>query len=227
MSNIAQSLLKNHILSRISPSDFAMLAPNLSLVDLPRGTELNVPGQHLEYCWFMESGIASIVATSFEGHETEVGIVGHDGMLNVATVLGVDSSPLRSFIQISGSGFRIPSRALKLASHSGQTLQDELQRYTYAHLIQIAHTALANASFSVEERLARWLLMCADRVGNKEIKLTHEFLSVMLNVRRAGVTMAIQSLERAGFVRAHRGALTIINRASLEAFARDAYVPLG
>jgi CRP-like cAMP-binding protein len=202
-----------------------MIENNLIPVDLAKSQHLNSPDQNIEYCWFLESGIASVVATSQEGHETEVGIVGRDGMIDVATVLGVDRSPLRSFIQIPGSGFRIPARELTRVRKASPTFQAQLGRYAFDYLIQVAHTALANASFGVEERLARWLLMCGDRVGDEEITLTHEFLSTMLNVRRAGVTLAIQSLERAGLVKARRGALAITNRAALAHFARDAYAP--
>lgn len=195
-------------------------------LEMPRGYELNTADQLIEYCWFFESGVASVVATSADGAETEVGIVGCDGMLDVAVVLGVERSPLRSFVQIPGSGFRVPVRSLNQIKQASAAFRDQLNFYAYAYTIQIAQTALANASFSVEERLARWLLMCADRVGDGEIALTHESLSIMLNVRRAGVTLAIQSFERAGFLKAQRGALSITDRAALTRFAYDAYTPL-
>ena len=218
-----KSHIKNRLLSNMSASDFAMIESKLTFVELSRALELNSPDNQIEYCWFMETGLASVVATSCEGHETEVGIVGCDGMVDVATILGADRSPLRSFIQIAGYGFRITARDLTWARQNSRTFQAQLDLFAYAYLIQVAHTALANASFNVEERLGRWLLMCGDRVGDDEIILTHEFLSTMLNVRRAGVTRAIQSLERNGFVKARRGAITVVNRAGLENFARDAY----
>lgn len=227
VSSIDQSLMKNRILANLSASDFALIEKNLTNVGLAKAQQLNSPDSQIEHCWFIDSGIASIVATSAEGHETEVGIVGRDGMVDVAIVLGADRSPLRSFIQVAGTGFRIPSAALDQAARASATFKARLDLYVYDYLIQVAHTALANASFGVEERLARWLLMCGDRVGDREIVITHEFLSTMLNVRRAGVTLAIQSLERGGYIRAQRGALTIVNRAGLIGFAHDAYAPFG
>jgi len=209
----------------MSAEEFALIQRSLTYVELAKSQQLNSPERPIEFCWFIESGIASVVATSREGHETEVGIVGRDGMIDVATVLGADQSPLRSFIQIAGSGFRIPARALVQAQKASPIFQAQLDSYAYTYLIQVAHTALANASFRVEERLARWLLMCGDRVGDSEIILTHEFLSLMLNVRRAGVTLAIQSLVNAGFVKAKRGVLSIVDRAGLVRFAYDAYAP--
>lgn len=226
MASSIQADLNNHLLSQMSSRDFALIERELIYVEMPRGHQLINADQLIEYCWFIESGVASVVATSAEGAEAEVGIVGRDGMLDVAVILGVERSPLRSFIQISASGFRIPVRTLNQIKQASAVFRDQLNTYAYAYTIQIAQTALANASFSVEERLARWLLMCADRVGDGEIALTHESLSIMLNVRRAGVTLAVQSLERAGFLKAQRGALSIVDRAALTKFAHDGYTPL-
>jgi CRP-like cAMP-binding protein len=226
VASYIQADLKNRLLSQMSSRDFALIERDLIFVEMPRGYQLNTADQLIEYCWFFESGVASVVATSADGAETEVGIVGRDGMLDVAIVLGVERSPLRSFVQIAASGFRVPVRSLNQIKQASAAFRDQLNFYAYTYTIQIAQTALANASFSVEERLARWLLMCADRVGDGEIALTHESLSIMLNVRRAGVTLAIQSLERAGFLKSQRGALSITDRAALTNFAHDAYTPL-
>lgn len=227
MPTINQSSVKNRLLAEMSASDLASIEQDLMLVDLPRAHPLTTPGQPIEYCWFIETGIASVVATSADGREAEVGIVGRDGMLDVAIIMGVKSSPLRSFIQIAGSGFRISAHALRQSQLASPTLQAQLGEYAYDYLLQVAQTALANASFTVEQRLARWLLMCADRTEEEEIVLTHEFLSVMLNVRRAGVTVATQSLERSGLVEAHRGSILIVDRPGLTKVAKDAYTPFG
>nr|WP_269816289.1 helix-turn-helix domain-containing protein [Allopontixanthobacter sediminis] len=147
-------------------------------------------------------------------------------MIDVATVLGAHRTPLRTFIQIPGHGLRVPARTLSAAYAASETIRVSFNQFAFQLLSQIAETALANASYSVERRLARWLLMCADRLGDNKICLTHEFLSVMLNVRRAGVTLAVQSLQGSGFLEPSRGSVTIVNRAGLEAFAKDAYTPL-
>jgi CRP-like cAMP-binding protein len=98
-----------------------------------------------------------------------------------------------------------------------------LLRYAHRYFTQVAHTALTNASHALEERLARWLLMCHDRADGDDIPMTHELLSLMLNVRHAGVTLAVQALENARFVYARRGVITIVERSSLEEFAADCY----
>lgn len=221
-----QSSIGSDLLSRSSSDDYALLAADVVRVDLPRSKPLSSPGKSIEHCWFLEDGIASMVATSRDGQETEVGIVGREGITDVATILGGSETPLRSFIQIPGHGLRLPARTLSAAYAASETLRTNFNQFAHQMFCQVAQTALANASYSVEERLARWLLMCADRLGSEKITLTHEFLSVMLNVRRAGVTLAIQSLQSTGFVDAQRGAVRIVNRPGLEKFARDAYTAL-
>ncbi|MGE4303116.1 MAG: Crp/Fnr family transcriptional regulator [Novosphingobium sp.] len=221
-----QQSLSNQLLSAMSASDFALLGPHLSPVDLARGDVLDFPGQTIEYAWFLEDGIASMVIASRDGHEVEAGIVGREGLIDVATILGVKESPLGSFIQIPGHGYRMPAQMLAAACQASETLRTLLNRFAFSMLIQIAETALSNASFSIEERLARWLLMCADRLVGEEIAMTHEFLSLMLNVRRAGVTMAIQSLQSAGYLESRRGRIRITDRPGLEEFASDAYTAL-
>lgn len=210
----------------MSLSDFALLKPYLSHAELSRGDLLVVPGQPIEYSWFLEDGIASMVTASREGHATEAGIIGHEGMVDVATVLGAAESSLRCNVQIPGHGHRVPATALAAAYQASETLRTALNTFAFSVVTQIAETALANASFSIEERLARWLLMCADRLAREDIAMTHEFLSLMLNVRRAGVTLALQSLQSAGYLESRRGLIRIIDRAGLEEFANDAYTPL-
>ncbi len=187
---------------------------------------MSSPEQPIKYCWFLEDGIASMVATSRDGQETEVGIVGREGMIDVATILGSSHTPLRCFMQVSGKCLRVPARVLTAAYEASDTVRSTFNRLAFELLCQIAQTALANASYSVEQRLARWLLMCADRLGGNEIALTHEFLSVMLNVRRAGVTLAIQSLQSSGYVEGRRGSVRITDRPGLRSFVKDAYTPL-
>jgi len=222
---IEQSSIGNLLLASLSPADYALFAPDLVRVDLPRRTLLSSPEQPIIYCWFLESGIASMVATSRDGQETEAAIVGREGMIDVATLMGSPNTSLRTFIQIAGKGLRVPARTMAAASMASETVRREFNHFTFELLCQIAQTALANASYSVEQRLARWLLMCADRLDRNEIALTHEFVSVMLNVRRAGVTQAIQSLQSSGYLETRRGSVRIINRRGLEEFAQDAYSP--
>ena len=222
---VIRSIIKNKLLTAMSDSDFAMLDAGLTPVDLPRGLNLMFAGEPIAHCYFLEDGIASMVAMTREGHEAEAAIIGIDGMADVSTILGQESSPLRCNIQIGGHGYRLPARVLTAAYDASPTLRLQLNSLAFAVLAQIAQTALVNASFSIEERLARWLLMCADRLVGDDIHMTHEFLALMLNVRRAGVTLAMQSLLGAGLLGTTRGVIRIVDRAGLEEFAHDAYDP--
>jgi CRP-like cAMP-binding protein len=204
-------------------ADFALLRPEMTYVPLAKGEPLIEPEQAIQHSWFPEEGIASVVATTPKGHQTEVGIVGCEGMVDMATLHGTDRTPHRCFIQLAGGAFRLPAATLRAALDGSPSLRALLLAYAHSFMAQVAGTALANASHTVEQRLARWLLMCHDRVGGDDITMTHEFLSLMLNVRRAGVTVALNALEKAGFIDGRRGTITIVNRATLTEFAGDAY----
>jgi CRP-like cAMP-binding protein len=221
-----QASVKNHLLRAFPETAFARLASMMVRVELHKGQDLVIPGQTIQHCWFIEHGVSSLVAMSSAGRETEAGIVGAEGMVDVATILGSDRSPLRCFIQIAGHGYRVPVNAVVALYEESLDVRTLLNRFAYDSFLQVAQTALANAAFNVNERLARWLLMCADRTGNDQIALTHELLAVMLNVRRAGVTQAMHALEQAGFVKNGRALITIVDRMGLENFARDSYAPL-
>jgi CRP-like cAMP-binding protein len=207
----------------MDPADFITLWPHLSHVALARGEPLVEPEQTIQYAWFLEDGIASVVVTTALGHQSEVGIVGRDGVVDMATVLGADRASHRCFIQLPGQAYRLSSTVLQAALDGSATLRALLMGYAHSFMTQVAGTALANASYTVEQRLARWLLMCHDRVDGDEIAMTHEFLSLMLNVRRAGVTVAVRALETAGFLDGRRGIITIVDRTALEKFATDSY----
>ena len=210
----------------MSANDFANLRTDLVKVHLIRSQELIHPDEVIEHCWFLEDGIASIVAMSRDGNETESGIVGRDGMVDVATILGVETSPTRCFIQIPGDGYRIRADRLKDCMEASPSMRSLLNRYTHNLLTQIASTAHANASFTVERRLARWLMMCSDRLGGNDISLTHDLMSTMLSVRRAGVTEAVNTLQRSGLVETKRGVITIVDRPALTRLVDDCYTPV-
>lgn len=219
----AQSTMRNRLLRAISPLDFDRIAPALEFVTLGLRQHLVEAQLPLQNVWFIEDGVGSVVATTAGGKQSEVGMVGCDGIVDVALINGTDATPLECFIQIPGSGWRLPSAALREASEASPALRLLLTRYAQSFLVQIAHTALANATHTIDARLARWLLMSHDRLDGDTIVMTHEFLSIMLGVRRAGVTIAVQSLEGSGLIRARRGSVIVADRAGLEQLAGDAY----
>lgn len=223
MSSIEQSFVNNRLLAALSTESFARLQPHLEPVDLPLKTVLVHRDKPIEHVHFIESGLASIVATSTDGESVEVGHVGWDGMTGTPLLMATDQTPNRIFMQIAGHGLRVPTSDFQTTMYADTRMRDLLLRYTHSYEIQLSHSALANGRFNMNERLARWLLMCHDRIEGDDVLLTHEFLSLMLGVRRSGVTNAIHIIEGFGIIKATRGNIHIFDRERLEELAGGAY----
>lgn len=184
---------------------------------------MEAPYRTIQAVYFMERGIASVVAVDRGGREIEAGLIGREGMTGITVVLGGDRSPLSTFVQIAGSAQRMRATALRHALRQSPTLNVVLLKFAQAFMIQTAHTALVNGRSQLNERLARWLLMAHDRVVGNDLPLTHEFLALMLGVRRPVVTVALKVLERKGLIRAARGQITVLDRGGIKARAGWAY----
>ncbi|HJT15137.1 MAG TPA: Crp/Fnr family transcriptional regulator [Dongiaceae bacterium] len=213
----------NRILSRLSAEDFALLEPHLTAVDLPLRRQLEVSRRPIEHVYFPDSGIVSVVANGDKKRNIEVGLIGREGMTGLAVVMGTDRSPHQTFVQSAGQGRRIPSDDLREAIHQSRPLHQKFLLYAHAFLLQTGYTAMANGRSKIEERLARWILMAHDRTDGDTLALTHEFLSIMLGVRRPGVTHAVNLLERIGLIHASRGTITVVDREGLEESSNGAY----
>ena len=157
------------------------------------------------------------------GDTVEVGIIGIDGVVGIPILLGTGTAPGRTFIQIAGSGFRIKADILKEEFDRPGELRSHLQRYIQGFLVQSAQTATCNRLHNIEERLARWILSCRDRVESDQLHLTHEFLGQMLGAPRTTVTLAAGLLQRAGMIDYSRGVVTVKNRKQLEDTACECY----
>jgi CRP-like cAMP-binding protein len=223
MAVSTQVPVRNRLLATLAPADFSLLEPQLERVPLPAGMRLIEPDTPIEHVYFLEEGITSVVATTPQGRRIEIGIIGREGLTGLPVLLGMDRTPHACFVQMPGAGLRIRADDLRAATAASATLQQHLLRFVHAFTVQIGQTALANASHLIEERLARRLLMCHDRVDGDDLVATHEFLSLMLGVRRAGVTVALQSLEDRGMISTRRGQVRVVDRAKLEAVAGDSY----
>src|SRR5215212_4894350 len=223
MSAPTQVFVRNRLLAALSPSDFGLLQPHLEAVPLPVDACLAEPNAPIPYVYFLNEGIASVVATTPQGRRIEVGIIGREGLTAPCVLLEADRSPHECFMQTPGAGLRIQVDDLRRAIATRPSLHRHLLRFVHAFMVQMGQTALANGSHVLEQRLARWLLMCHDRVDGDDLTITHEFLSLMLGVRRAGVTVALQALEKRGLIATKRGRVTVLDRAGLEAVAGDSY----
>jgi CRP-like cAMP-binding protein len=216
---------QNRLLASLSDTDRAWLRPHLDPVDLPLHTVLVEPGRPITHATFLEAGLGSIIVNSEEGGRVEIGLFGRDGFAGTALVLGSDRIPQQIFMQVGGHGHRIGADAFIRLTEASASLRALLLRYTHTFLVQTACTAHANASAPVQERLARWLLMYHDRQDGDELSITHDFLSMMLGVRRTTVTLTLQLLEGARLIQARRGRVIVLDREGLEGAAGDAYGP--
>lgn len=192
------------------------LAPLLEPVELPRYARLETPNKTVEFIYFMETGITSMVSVTDPATEVEIGLIGNEGMTGIAVILGNHRSPYASYIQVEATAQRIEADALREIMDNSPGAQKVFLRFAHSFLIQTTQTAVTNVRATIEERLARWLLMAHDRLEGDKIHLTHEFLSVMMGARRPGVTEAVQSLSRKGLILGARGSIEIIDRAALE-----------
>ncbi|MES2473843.1 MAG: Crp/Fnr family transcriptional regulator, partial [Pseudomonadota bacterium] len=156
-------------------------------------------------------------------HSVEVGIIGNEGMTGIPVLLGTDRGIHETFIQTAGQGWRISADALRAAMDKSASLRRHLLHYAHVMTTQMASTALANARFKIDERLARWLLMAEDRADGSTIHLTHELLAVMLGSRRAGVTHALNEFQKRGVIQTRRGIIEILKREALEETANGSY----
>ena len=223
MDHTVQRDTRNQLLQAMRAEDFAALRPHLRRADLPLGEALIRCDQPVEDLYFPDSGVASVIADGSQGR-VEVGMTGWEGLIGaVPVLLGSDRVASACFVQIAGAAWRIPAAALSAATEASPGLRRLLLRYVQTEIVQARHTAYVNATFTLEPRLARWLLMCHDRVDGDDLPLKHEFLSVMLGVQRSGVTLALQSLEGGGSIRGRRGRVQILDRAQLRLVADASY----
>lgn len=213
----------NRLLSAMSPGDQALLVPDLELKDFPLRHVFETPNRPIRDVYFIERGIASVVAKGNGKHSVEVGLIGREGVSGVAIILGGDRSPHSTYAQAQGAAHRMSAKALREKMDKSTSLRELLLKFANTFLVQTAQTALANGRFNVEERLARWVLMAHDRINGDALPLTHEFLSIMLGVRRAGVTVALQLLQRRGLIRSRRGHIAVLDRDGLERLTDGAY----
>ncbi len=220
---VLQSSVRNHLLRRLKGSDYKLLEPHLTEVALPTGFLISNKKQAVPYVYFIERGMVSIVSSRANGKEIEIGIVGREGVTGVPALLGVEDAFCRSNMQTGGAAYRISTAALAECLRLSEGLRGVTNKYIHTYIVQVSQTLLSGSLNSVEERAARWLLMCQDRGDGARLVMTHSTLSMMLGVRRVSVTLSLQNLEGKGLIRARRGVIEIINRANLIKLAGDSY----
>ncbi|KNY23749.1 Crp/Fnr family transcriptional regulator [Methylobacterium sp. ARG-1] len=224
MDRPKQDGVRNRLLRLMPAEDFARLAPALETVSVPLRELLILPLQPITHAHFIEEGIVSLVADTVEGR-IEIGVIGYEGMCGAPLVLGADRTPHTALVQSDLVALRLPAAVLRAALDESAPLRSLLGRYVQSLIVQVGHTVYANTDLTIEARLARWILMTHDRLQKDELILTHEFLAMMLGVRRPGVTTATHVLEGSGMIKARRGRIIVTDRDKLEDLAGDAYGP--
>jgi CRP-like cAMP-binding protein len=214
---------RNRLLAALSPEDEAALGKALEPVQLPFKEVLHEINQPITRVYFPTSGIVSVVTEPDQGEIVEVATIGHEGMIGLSLVLGVDTMPSRALVQIPGDGFRVEAAAFARLIDRNASFRALLMRYTLALLGQISQNVACNRLHEVQERCARWLLQTHDRVEGHSFPLTHEFLGQMLGAHRPTVSIAAGMLQKAGLISYARGVITILDRAGLEAASCSCY----
>ena len=220
---LAVSPSSNRLLAALSRADLGLLQPHLKHGPLKLRQDLERPNRRIDYVYFPDGGFASVVAVQSNNTRVEVGLIGYEGMTGTSILLGSDRTPHSTYIQAAGQGQRIRTLKLRQAMEASKSLRMLLLRYVQVFMVQTAHTAISNARGRLDARLARWILMAHDRVRDETLPLTHEFLSLMLGVRRAGVTEALHSLESQKLIYTGTGRVTLRNRKGMERTAGNSY----
>ena len=214
----------NRLLAALPKKEYQRLLPDLESVSLTFGDIIFEPGDRLRHVYFPhQDAIISLLSAVEDREHLEVGMVGDDGMAGLHVFMGAARSRTRGLVQGGGTAMRMKAATLHKETGQGGALHKLLNRYTNALMTQISQSAACNRFHSVNVRLARWLLMTHDRVGGDEFRMTQEFLSHMLGVRREGVTLAASVLQKQKLIRYSRGHIKILDRAGLEAAACKCY----
>lgn len=217
------NVIHNEILLGLPIKESESLFPKLEFMRLKTHHVLHEPGDTLKSAYFCNSGLISILSVFPDGKSVEVGLVGKEGFIGAPLVAGFRSAATRAIAQIEATAFRVTSETLAMALRQCPTLERRLQQFAQVMTMQTTQIAACNRLHEVEERLARWLLMSADRIGSNSVPLTQEFLAQMLGTRRSSVTVAAGMLQRAGLITHSRGDVRIVERRKLEEAACECY----
>ncbi|MEX0268064.1 Crp/Fnr family transcriptional regulator [Leptolyngbyaceae cyanobacterium UHCC 1019] len=221
---MSQNLLQpeNRLLSALPAADYQRLLPHLEAVSLPLRKIIHLPGGSLEHVYFPYQALISLVTILEDGSTVENSLVGREGMVGIQAFLG-NEMPHQAIVQVEGDGVRLPIAAFKAEFDQNGALHNLVLSYLRFLMVEMAQGNACNCNHTLEERLARWLLNVSDRLDDKNLPLTQEFIAQMLGTRRAGVTVAAGILQQAGMIRYRRGNITILNRENLEATTCECY----
>ena len=216
-------LVTNNLLLSLPNHEFEQVRPALEFLDLPDHLKLHEPGQNVQYAYFPNRGMISLVVVTEDGRTVEVGVVGREGFAGAALAVGLRTSSVREVVQIAGDGFRIGASAVEGLMRDAPEMRLTMGRYAVVLGMQISQTAACNRLHSIEQRLARWLLVTRDRVESAFLPITHDFLATMLGTDRPTVSLAASTMQKKGILEYKRGAVKILDRQKLQECACECY----
>jgi len=218
--------IENLILLRIPDTEYDRIRPHLEFVEVRSYQSLHEPGERLDYAYFPNRGMVSIVIEISDGRTLEVGVVTKKGFVGGSLAVGQRTNPYRMICQPAVDGFRIKAEALQQILPSAPYLRSQLSRYANFQCLRLSQIAACNRFHGIEQRLARWLLMSRDRIGSASLPFTHEFLGSMLGTGRSSVSIAARILQKARLIQYRRGAVRILNRKNLEHATCECYLTI-
>jgi CRP-like cAMP-binding protein len=219
--------VRNRILLALPDNEYRVIRPAIEFLNLPHHRSLYEPNRKIEFVYFPNEGVISLVIVMEDGKTVEVAVLGREGVAGVASIFGLRRSLVREVVQITGDGFRVKVDTLRRILSGTPVLRDLLGRFSVVLGVQISQTAACNRLHDVERRLARWLLMAQDRVDTGHLTITHDFLATMLGTDRPSVTAAAAKLQRKGIIEYTRGFVRILNRKEVEKSACECYQVIG
>ena len=213
----------NRLLGLLPARDYERLRPHLHRVALENRQPLYTAGKPIDFVYFIESGVGSMVNTMANGEAAEVGTIGNEGVVGLPLVFGGDRAPISVYIQVPGAGLRMKAALFTSELARSASMRSVMLRYAHAFFNQVAQSAACNRFHSLDQRCCRWLLMTHDRTHSDQFLLTQEFLAMMLGVQRTGVSAAASALQKAGLIHYRRGNITILDRRGLERRSCECY----
>ncbi len=219
----SSKLTGNKVLNALSAAEYKKIGERLEKIEMKLGTVLYYPGEKIDYVYFPETSVISIVMVLENGDTVESGVIGKEGFSGAAVILSEEVSPQEATVQLTGEGFRLPIEDFKKLFDESNDFRNAALHSIYAFITQISQNAACLCHHKIENRLARWFLMFSDRSGRKDMEMTQEFISQMLGVHRPTVSKNANNLQKIGFISYNRGTVKIIDRAGLEKFACECY----
>jgi CRP-like cAMP-binding protein len=215
---------ENHILYALPAPERKRLFPHLRLVPMPLGTVLYESGAILRHIYFPTNCIVSLLYVMEDGASAEIAVIGNEGAVGVALLMGGETTTSRAVVQSAGFAYRLTAERLKAEFNRHGEMMQMLLRYTQFLITQMAQTAACNRHHSVDQQLCRWLLLSLDRLSSNQLKMTQQLIANMLGVRREGVTQAAGKLQKLGVIEySCRGQITVLDRRKLEDLCCECY----